>query len=59
MEVDLAKAEVPRDWLTFMEDRLLERSTQDDDNYTAMAVIFNSEAASMPRTAKPRGGLGD
>jgi len=59
MEVDLAKAEVPRDWLTLMEDRLLERATENDDNYTAMAVIFNSEAASMPRTAKPRGGPGD
>jgi len=40
MEVDFAKSETPREWLTFMEDRLLERSAEDDDdNYTAIAVI--------------------
>ena len=45
MQVDLAKAENAAQWLAFMEDRLLERSKESDDNYTAMAVIFNSEAA--------------
>ena len=45
MQVDLAKAENAGEWLTFMEDRLLERSNEGDDNYTAMAVMFNSETA--------------
>lgn len=45
MEVDFAKADDAFDWLTLMEDRLLERATENDDNYTAMAVIFNPEAA--------------
>jgi serine/threonine protein phosphatase PrpC len=39
IEVDFAKSETPRDWLNFMEDRLLERCTDDDDNYTALAVF--------------------
>jgi serine/threonine protein phosphatase PrpC len=39
MAVDLAKANVPQAWLTLMEDRLLERANEGDDNYTAIAVM--------------------
>jgi PPM family protein phosphatase len=51
MEVDCAKADSAQDWLTLMEDRLLERTTEGDDNYTAMAVTFDSEAAPPPPSA--------
>jgi serine/threonine protein phosphatase PrpC len=52
MEVDLAKADNPRDWLAKMEARLLERSTTDSDNYTALAIFFNSESAPDPPAPK-------
>ena len=45
MEVDFAKADGTRKWLGLMEDRLLERSTASNDNYTAIAVRFDSETA--------------
>lgn len=38
MEIDLAGASSPQDWLQRMEDRLLERAADDFDNYTAIAV---------------------
>jgi serine/threonine protein phosphatase PrpC len=40
MLVDLAKAEGPEEWLSLMEDRLLERSNEGGDNYTGLAVIL-------------------
>jgi PPM family protein phosphatase len=50
IEVDLAKAANAAEWLSLMENRLLERSAEGDDNYTAMAVVFDSETApSSPR----------
>ena len=48
IEVDFAKAEAAKDWLTLMEVRLLERVSENNDNYTAMAVMFNSETAPVP-----------
>jgi serine/threonine protein phosphatase PrpC len=39
MMVDLAKAADPEQWLVLMEDRLLERSSDGDDNYTGVAVL--------------------
>jgi PPM family protein phosphatase len=53
MEVDLAKADSPRDWLAKMETRLLERTTEDSDNYTAMAVFFDSESAAVAPVPEP------
>lgn len=47
IEVDFAKAEGNRDWLALMEGRLLERATDDSDNYTAIAVRFDSETSSL------------
>lgn len=41
MVVDLAKASRPDEWLTLMEDRLLERTNEGDDNYTAVAVMWD------------------
>lgn len=38
MEIDLAGASSPREWLERMEDRLLARAGDDFDNYTAIAV---------------------
>lgn len=38
MELDLAAARSPAEWLQRMEDRLLERASGDYDNYTAIAV---------------------
>ncbi|MGD9942251.1 MAG: PP2C family serine/threonine-protein phosphatase [Burkholderiaceae bacterium] len=38
MELDLAAAETPQQWLERMEDRLLDRVDGDFDNYTAIAV---------------------
>jgi serine/threonine protein phosphatase PrpC len=52
MEIDLAKAEGPRDWLGKMGTRLLERITEESDNYTALAVFFDSESA--PRAPAPK-----
>lgn len=51
MEIDLAKAETPGEWLGKMEARLLERITDESDNYTALAVFFDSESA--PRAPIP------
>jgi serine/threonine protein phosphatase PrpC len=48
MEVDFAKGEGIRDWLALMEDRLLERATENNDNYTAIAVKFDSPTAPLP-----------
>jgi PPM family protein phosphatase len=45
MVVDLAKAKVPGDWLTLMEDRLLERAKEGDDNYTGVAVMCSAASA--------------
>lgn len=42
MMVDLAKAQGPAEWLTLMEDRLLERLREGDDNYTGITVIVDS-----------------
>jgi hypothetical protein len=53
MEIDLAKAENPRDWLGKMETRLLERITNESDNYTALAVFFDSESAARAPVPKP------
>jgi PPM family protein phosphatase len=53
MEVDLAKADSPRDWLAKMETRLLERTTEDSDNYTAVAVFFDSESAAVAPVPEP------
>jgi serine/threonine protein phosphatase PrpC len=52
MEIDFAKADIPRDWLGKMETRLLERTTDNSDNYTAMAVFFDSESA--PESPAPK-----
>jgi PPM family protein phosphatase len=53
MEIDLAKADRPRDWLGKMETRLLERTTEDSDNYTAIAIFFDSESAPEAPARKP------
>jgi PPM family protein phosphatase len=45
MTVDLAKAAGPTEWLNLMEDRILERLSEGDDNYTGLAVIVNSDSA--------------
>jgi len=50
IEVDFAKGDGTRDWLALMEDRLLERSTATSDNYTAIAVSFDSETAPVAPT---------
>ena len=42
MLVDLAKAKDPTEWLTLMENRLLERSSKGDDNYSGLAVTLDS-----------------
>jgi serine/threonine protein phosphatase PrpC len=59
IEIDFAKAERTQDWLALMEHRLLERAPQDNDNYTAIAVIFQPEGNSMLRdsdSSTPRAG---
>jgi serine/threonine protein phosphatase PrpC len=38
IEVDFAKGDGAKDWLALMEGRLLERATDSDDNYTAIAI---------------------
>ncbi len=45
IEVDFAKGERTQDWLALMEGRLLERTTEDSDNYTAIAVRFEVEVS--------------
>lgn len=42
MEADLAKSKAPQQWLQFMEDRLLQRVTGDNDNYTAAAILVDA-----------------
>lgn len=44
MVVDLAKAAGPSDWLTLMENRLLERAADGDDNYSGVAVMLDNKA---------------
>lgn len=39
MAVDLAKSTGPQQWLAIMEERLLQRTTDDNDNYTALALF--------------------
>jgi PPM family protein phosphatase len=56
MEIDLAKAGSPRDWLAKMEDRLLERTTEDSDNYSAITVFFDSGAAPEAPARRPMEG---
>jgi serine/threonine protein phosphatase PrpC len=51
MEVDLAKAQNAKGWLALMADRVLERITDDCDNYTAMVVTFDSAGSEMPLSA--------
>lgn len=41
MEVTLAKAATPDDWLRLMTGRLLARAAPDNDNFTAMAVLVD------------------
>ncbi len=42
MEIDLAKAGTPDDWLRFMETRLRARAKGEFDNYTAVAVFCHT-----------------
>lgn len=42
MAVDLVKAQSAAEWLTLMEDRLLERLREGDDNYTGIVAILDS-----------------
>jgi PPM family protein phosphatase len=54
IEVDLAKGIGAKDWLALMEGRLLERATESNDNYTAIAIRFDSEGvAEAPGVASP------
>ena len=55
MEVDFAKADGTGGWLALMEDRLLERSTENSDNYTAIAVRSDSEKGSPSSGAQSSG----
>ncbi len=50
IETDFAKATSPPDWLARMEARLLERAKEGHDNYTAVAVFFDSQVAPLPPT---------
>lgn len=53
MELDFAKAKVPGEWLQKMENRVLRKAEGDFDNYTALAVYFQSPLVStIPGTAK-------
>jgi serine/threonine protein phosphatase PrpC len=45
MEVDLAKAQNVKEWLTLMSDRVLDRITDDSDNYTAIALTSQQSSA--------------
>ncbi len=48
MEVDFSKSSSPREWLSNMESRLAERAPEGNDNYTALAVFFDSPTAPPP-----------
>ena len=50
MEADAAKTETPNDWLRDMASRLLRRAKAENDNWTAMAIFFQS-----PRTVTESG----
>jgi len=45
MVVDLAKSKAPAEWLTLMEDRLLERANDGNDNYTGLAIVSDEGIA--------------
>jgi serine/threonine protein phosphatase PrpC len=51
MEVDFSKAEASGEWLAWMTDRVMERLTEDSDNYTAIVAAFNSAPASHAPSA--------
>jgi serine/threonine protein phosphatase PrpC len=51
IEVDFAKGDGAKDWLALMEGRLLERATDSDDNYTAIAIRVDSEPAQVSADA--------
>lgn len=51
IEVDLVKGDGVKAWLALMEGRLLERATEDNDNYTAIAILFDSENARSTSTS--------
>lgn len=54
MEVDFVKAATPKEWLAFMTDRVMQQITESSDNYTAMAVTFDSvNAPAPPKHFKP------
>lgn len=46
MEVDFTKADATGEWLACMTDRVMERITEDSDNYSAIMAAFHSAAAS-------------
>lgn len=48
MEVDLSKDSSPQGWLSDMGSRLTERAPEGNDNYTALAVFFDSPKAPPP-----------
>jgi serine/threonine protein phosphatase PrpC len=50
MEVDFTKAEAPGDWLQWMTDRVMDRITEESDNYTAIVAAFNSTRATNSRS---------
>ena len=61
MEVDFTKADKSGEWLVWMTDRVMERITEDSDNYTAILAAFHSPTAShshsaskLPKLAKSR-----
>jgi serine/threonine protein phosphatase PrpC len=50
MELDLAGARCPGNWLDRMEDRLRARVPADNDNYSAIAVwVTNGDAFPTPK----------
>jgi len=51
MEVDLAKVKTPEEWLAKMEARLADRAPEGNDNYTALALFFDSPDAPEPGPA--------
>jgi serine/threonine protein phosphatase PrpC len=48
MEIDWTKSPTPSDWLGFLVARLLARAPSDHDNYTAIAISFDSPTAPVP-----------
>ncbi|HYL97977.1 MAG TPA: serine/threonine-protein phosphatase, partial [Blastocatellia bacterium] len=50
MEADLARADTPGNWLSVMESRIVKRAEDGHDNYTAIAVAFADDSASVPAT---------